>query len=408
MLILVINAGSSSLKCQLIQTEDTSVLMKSVAEKVGTSDCYMTISFAPDFEKKTTQLPGMNIASCLEQVVENLAEDPESPIISLSEIEAVGNRIVAGGEWFDEPTLIDNETRAYLALCEELAPLHNPHADACIDMMRELLPNTPQVAVFDTAFHQTMPQKAFMYPLPMRCYAEHNIRRYGAHGTSHQHAAMAAAEMLGRDVNDLHLITCHLGSGGSIAAIRDGKSIDTTMGFTPLEGIMMGTRCGSIDPAIITFLMRREHMTFDECDAMMNKQSGLLGISGVSDDMRDVVQAAKDGNKNAELALEMYAYRIQKVIGSFYAIMPRVDAVVLTAGVGENSSEIRERIFYGLIHLGMVIDFYKNRDTGNTANRIISHDDSPIKICIVEADEEMRIAKETAELLGIPWVPLID
>ncbi|MGI6221661.1 MAG: acetate/propionate family kinase [Coriobacteriales bacterium] len=408
MLILVLNAGSSSLKCQLIQTEDTSVHMKSVAEKVGTPDCYMSISFAPDFEKKVTQLPNMNVADCLEKVVEALAEDPDSPIISLSEIEAVGNRIVAGGEWFDAPTLIDNEARAYLALCEELAPLHNPHADACIDMMRELLPNTPQVAVFDTAFHQTIPPKAFMYPLPMRYYAEHNIRRYGAHGTSHEHAAMAAAKMLGRDLNELHLITCHLGSGGSIAAIRNGKSIDTTMGFTPLEGIMMGTRCGSIDPAIITFLMRRDHMTFDEVDNMMNKQSGLLGISGVSDDMRDVVQAAKEGNKNAELALEMYSYRIQKVIGSYYAIMPHIDAIVLTAGVGENSAEIRERIFYGLIHLGMVLDMYKNRDEETRGDRIISHPDSPTKICIVEADEEMRIAHETADLLGIPWIPIID
>ncbi len=401
MLVLVVNAGSSSLKSQLIETEGKVTRMKCLAEKVGTDQAYMTISFAPDFAKVTYNVADMSVAQCLRKLLDVMTDDPESPISGLGQIDAVGNRIVAGGEYFTKAALIDDEARANLDKCEELAPLHNPAADACIDMLRELMPDTPQVAVFDTAFHTTMPPKAYMYPLPWQYYEEYHIRRYGAHGTSHRYAAQQAANLLGRPLRDLGLITCHLGNGGSITAVNHGKSIDTTMGFTPLEGLMMGTRSGSIDPAIVTYIMRREGKTFDDMDEILNKESGIAGISGVGGDMRDVLEAADAGNRRAELAIDMYVYKIQKAIGSYYAAMTRTDAVVMTAGIGENSAKLRERIFAGLAHMGMILDKERNDFTGQIgANRIISIDDSPIRICVVTTDEEMRIARETDNLVS--------
>ena len=401
MLVLVVNAGSSSLKSQLIETEGKIPRMKCLAEKVGTGEAYMNVAFAPDFRKVTYNVSGLSVAQCLAKLLDVMSDDPESPISGLSQIDAVGNRIVAGGEYFTRATLIDEEARENLAKCEELAPLHNPAADACIDMMRKLLPSTPQVAVFDTAFHQTMPPKAYMYPLPWRYYEQYHIRRYGAHGTSHRYAAQQAANLLGRPLRDLGLITCHLGNGGSITAVNHGKSIDTTMGFTPLEGLMMGTRSGSIDPAIVTYIMREEGKTFDEMDQILNRESGIAGISGVGGDMRDVLSAAEAGNERAELAIDMYVYKIQKAIGSYYAAMTRTDAVVMTAGIGENSAALRERIFAGLAHMGMILDKERNDFTGQIgANRIISIDDSPIRICVVTTDEEMRIARETDNLVS--------
>ncbi len=401
MRVLVVNAGSSSLKSQLIETDGKMSLMKCLAEKVGTPDAYMNVSFAPDFHKTTYNVGGMSVQECLAKLLEVLVDDPESPISSLEQIDGVGNRIVAGGEYFSKAALIDDAAREDLAKCEELAPLHNPPADACIDMMRELMPEVPQVAVFDTAFHTTMPPKAYMYPLPMRYYDDYRIRRYGAHGTSHRYAAQQAANLLGRPLRDLGLITCHLGNGGSITAVNHGKSIDTTMGFTPLEGLMMGTRSGSIDPAILTYIMRREGISFDEMDRILNRESGVLGVSGLSADMRDVLAAADEGDEHAELAIDMYVYRIQKAIGGFYAAMTRTDAVVMTAGIGENSAELRERIFDGLAHMGMILDRERNHVIGQIGvNRIISIDDSPIKICVVTTDEEMRIARETDALVS--------
>ena len=400
MRVLVVNAGSSSLKCQLIETDGKISLMKCLAEKVGTPDAFMNVSFAPDFAKTTYKVAGLTVPQCLEKLLDILVEDPDSPISGLNQIDAIGNRVVAGGEYFSKATLIDDDVRTKLDVCEELAPLHNPPADACIDMMRKLMPDTPEVAVFDTAFHTTMPPKAYMYPLPMHYYENDHIRRYGAHGTSHRYAAQQAANLLGRPLKDLGLITCHLGNGGSITAVNHGKSIDTTMGFTPLEGLMMGTRSGSIDPAIITYIMRREGISFDEMDSILNRESGVLGVSGLSGDMRDVLDAARDGNERAELAIDMYVYRIQKAIGGFYAAMTRTDAVVMTAGIGENSAELRERIFDGLAHMGMILDTERNDVTGQIGvNRIISIDDSPIKICVVTTDEEMRIARETDDLV---------
>lgn len=400
MLVLVVNAGSSTLKCQLIQTDGKVRLMKCLAERIGDTDAVMEVAFAPDFVASEQSVAGLSVEECLDLLLDILVSSPESPISSLDEIGAIGNRIVAGGEYFSASVLIDHDVLEKLKRCEELAPLHNPSADACIELMRQRLPHTPEAAVFDTAFHQTMPPKAYMYPLPKRYYTDYHIRRYGAHGTSHRYAAAQAASLLGRPLKDLGLITCHLGSGGSITAVNHGESIDTTMGFTPLEGLMMGTRSGSIDPAIVTYIMRREHISFDEMDAILNKDSGILGVSGLSSDMRTVLAAADGGDADAELAVEMYVYKVQKAIGSFYAAMTRTDAVVMTAGIGENSAELRERIFSGLAHMGMILDQEKNQVVGAIGtNRVVSIDDSPIKICVVTTDEEMRIARETDALV---------
>lgn len=401
MLVLVVNAGSSSLKCQLIETDGKISRMKFLADGVGRPSTTLTLKFPESETKRVVTLEKTTIESCLEWLLATLAEDDASPIASLSEIDAIGNRIVSGGEHFDRSVLIDDEAFALIRECEVLAPLHNPPADACIELMRRRLPDVPQAAVFDTAFHQTMPPKAYMYPLPMRYYEQYHIRKYGAHGTSHRYAAQQAANLLERPLEDLGLITCHLGSGGSIAAINHGRSIDTSMGFTPLDGIMMGTRSGSIDPSIVTYLMRREHLSYDEMDAILNKESGVLGITGLTSDMREVLKMAREGNGNAQLAIDMYVYKIQKTIGSYYATMRRLDAVVMTAGIGENSAELREMIFAGLAHMGMILDRERNDVSGAIGmNRIISIDDSPIKICVVTTDEEMRIARETDALVN--------
>lgn len=401
MIVLVVNAGSSTLKCQLIQTDGKVRLMKALADRIGQSESVMEVAFAPKFEEHVVEVPGLSVSECLDKLLDLLESDPASPIGSLDEIQAVGNRIVAGGEYFSESTLVDDSAFEKLVRCEELAPLHNPSADECIRLLRKRLPGTPEAAVFDTAFHATMPAKAYMYPLPQRYYQDYGIRRYGAHGTSHRYAAQQAANLLGRPLKDLGLITCHLGNGGSITAVNHGESIDTTMGFTPLEGLMMGTRSGSIDPAIVTYIMRRDGIGFDEMDRILNKDSGILGVSGLSADMRDVLAAADAGNEDAALAVDMYVYKVQKAIGSFYAAMTRTDAVVMTAGIGENSAELRERIFSGLAHMGMILDLKKNDVTGAIGtNRIVSIDDSPIKICVVTTDEEMRIARETDALVS--------
>lgn len=400
MLVLVVNAGSSTLKSQLIQTDGKICHMKSLTEKIGDAGTRMVVTFPPNTEKRSFPMEGKSIEQCLEKLLDVLVGDPDSPIHKLSDIDAIGNRIVSGGEYFSQSTIIDDEAFKKIQICETLAPLHNPPADACIRHMAEILPSTPQVAVFDTAFHQTMPPKAYMYPLPMRYYTDYRIRRYGAHGTSHRYAAQQAANLLGRHIENMGIITCHLGSGGSITAVNHGVSVDTTMGFTPLEGLMMGTRSGSIDPAIVTYIMRRDGITYDEMDRILNKDSGILGISGISGDMREVCEASAAGNDDAELAIQMYAYAIQKAIGSYYAVMTRTDAVVMTAGIGENSAELRERIFSGLAHLGMILDKEKNHVVGAIgSDRIVSVDDSPIKICVVTTDEEMRIARETAALV---------
>ena len=401
MRVLVVNAGSSTLKCQLIETDGKHSLMKSLAEKIGQADATMSLQFLPDGEKKRYPVGGLSIDRCLERLLDLLLSEPGSPLSNLQDIDAIGNRIVSGGEYFDRSVLVDDTTFPLIKKCEVLAPLHNPPADTCIAMMRRLLPDTPQAAVFDTAFHQTMPARAFMYPLPYGYYERYHIRRYGAHGTSHRYAAQRAADLMGRSVEHMGVITCHLGSGGSICAVEHGRSIDTTMGFTPLDGLMMGTRSGSLDPAIVTYLMRHERLTYDEMDRILNKKSGILGISGSSADMRDVTELAHAGDERAELAIQMYVHAVQKAIGSYYALMTHTDAIVLTAGIGENSAELRERIFAGLAHMGMILDKERNDFTGAIGeDRIVSIDDSPIKIFVVTADEEMRIARDTAALVS--------
>ena len=281
MLVLVVNAGSSSLKAQLIQTDGKASLMKCLAEKVGTPQAFMNVSFAPDFEKVAVPVEGLSVPGCLRELLHVMVSNPGSPIETLDAIDAVGNRIVAGGEYFCEATLVDDDARAKLALCEELAPLHNPSADACIDLLRELLPKTPQVAVFDTAFHQTIPARNYVYPIPYRYYSEQGIRRFGFHGISHKYVSRRAAKFLGKSVRDLKMVTCHLGAGASICAIDHGISMDTSMGYTPLDGIIMGTRSGSVDPAIITAIMEKENLTPAQMDRMLNRESGILGVSGV-------------------------------------------------------------------------------------------------------------------------------
>ena len=405
MIVLVVNAGSSTLKCQLIQTDGKICLMKSLAERIGEPLAMQLITFIDPRTAEKTQrvgpIPDMDITHAFERLLDILVTDEASPIRSLAQIDAIGNRIVSGGEYFTHSVIIDDDAFKKIKKCGELAPLHNPPAAACIQYSFEKMPHTPQVAVFDTAFHASMPPKAYMYPLPMRYYTEYHIRRYGAHGTSHRYAAQQAANLLGRPLKDLGLITCHLGSGGSITAVNHGKSIDTTMGFTPLDGLMMATRSGSIDPAIVTYIMRRENMSYDQMDNVLNRQSGILGISGRSSDMREVLAAANEGDKDCELAVQMYVYKIQKAIGSYYAAMTRTDAVVMTAGIGENSAELRRRIFDGLAHMGMILDQEKNQIKGAIGvNRIVSVDDSPIKICVVTTDEEMRIARETDALVS--------
>ena len=397
MKILVLNCGSSSIKYKLYNMDDNSVLSAGNIVRIGLPRAHLKLKVP--FERKVYHdIPNHEVG--LELLFRLLTDRDLGSIKTLDEIDAVGHRIVHGGtftESLELTTSVLHEWKKY----SDLAPLHNPAADACIDMLRKLMPNTPQVAVFDTAFHTTMPPKAYMYPLPMRYYEDYHIRRYGAHGTSHRYAAQQAANLLGRPLRDLGLITCHLGNGGSITAVNHGKSIDTTMGFTPLEGLMMGTRSGNIDPAILTYIMRREGKTFDEMDEILNKESGILGISGTSSDMRDVLDAAARGDEYANLAIDMYVYRVQKAVGGYYAAMTRTDAVVMTAGIGENSADLRERIFAGLAHMGMILDKERNDVTGQIGmNRIISIDDSPIKVCVVTTDEEMRIARETDNLVS--------
>lgn len=398
MRVLVVNAGSSTLKCQLVETDGKKVLLKVLGERIGETDA--TLEIESGAHTRDLDVSGLDIATVLAKVLDTVEAGEVPGVSGLADIQAAGHRIVSGGEYFTKSVIVDDDVIDKIDRCCALAPLHNPSALACITMCRTRMPDIPQVTVFDTAFHQTMPPKAYMYPLPMRYYTEYQIRRYGAHGTSHRYAAHQAANLLGRPVEDLGIITCHLGNGGSIAAVDGGRSVDTTMGFTPLEGLMMGTRSGSIDPAIVTYIMRREDITFDEMDDILNRQSGLLGISGTSSDMREILSSAAEGDENAELALQMYVYAVQKAIGAYYAVMRRTDAIVMTAGIGENSAELRSRIFANLAHMGMILDPEKNKVVGALgADRIVSVDDSPIRICVVTTDEELRIARETAALV---------
>ena len=396
MKILVINCGSSSLKYQLIDMETEELMAKGLVERIGIEGSRIKHETIGK-EKKTIETPMQDHKRALELVMESLTNEEYGAIKSLDEIDAVGHRVVHGGEDFAQSVIIDEKVLKGIEDNVEIAPLHNPPNIMGIKACQRLLPNVKQVAVFDTAFHQTMPAESYIYALPYEYYEKYKIRRFGFHGTSHKYITNRAAEMLGKDVNEVNLITCHLGNGSSICAVKNGKSIDTSMGFTPLEGLAMGTRCGDLDPAILPFIMEKENLSTDEINTLINKKSGVLGISGVSSDFRDIEAARDEGNKRAKLALDIFEKRVRGYIGSYMTELDHVDAIVFTAGVGENSIEMRESIVNGLKSLGIKIDPERNNVRGE--DKLISADDSSIKIFVIPTNEELMIARDTKELV---------
>ena len=396
MKVLVINCGSSSLKYQLINMENESSLATGLVERIAIEGSKLTQK-VDGREKYVLTVPMKNHKEAISHVINTLLDDVQGVIKSSDEISAVGHRVVHGGEKYSASVIITDEVMKDLEEFSQLAPLHNPPNIIGINACKELMPNTPMVAVFDTAFHQTMPEKAFLYGLPYELYKENHIRKYGFHGTSHKYVSQRAAEILGEDIKGLKLVTCHLGNGSSVAAVNGGISVDTSMGFTPLEGLLMGTRCGDIDPAIIPYLMDVKGYSYEEVNNIMNKKSGVLGLSGVSSDFRDIEDAAAQGNDRAKLALDVFHYRVKKYIGYFMATMNGVDAIVFTAGLGENGAETREEIISDMEWFGIKLDKEKNKVRGQ--ERIISTDDSKVKIIIIPTNEELMIARDTLTLL---------
>jgi acetate kinase len=390
--IIAINAGSSSLKFQLFEMPSETVLTKGLVERIGIKDSVFSITV--NGEKQTEVADLADHAVAVKILLSKLTD--LGIIDSLDEIEGIGHRVVHGGEIFSDSTLITDETLKQMEELSELAPLHNPANIVGIKAFREVLPNVVSVAVFDTAFHQTMPEKSFLYSLPYEYYEKFGIRKYGFHGTSHKYVSERAAEILGRPIEHLRLISCHLGNGASIAAIEGGKSIDTSMGFTPLAGVAMGTRSGNIDPALIPYIMEKTDKSVDEVLDVLNKKSGILGISGISSDLRDNIQAEKEGDERAKLALDVFASRIHKYIGSYAARMSGVDAIIFTAGIGENSSEIRERVLKGLEFMGVYWDPSLNKVRGEET--YISYPHSPVKVIVIPTDEEVMIARDVVRL----------
>ncbi|WP_346938033.1 acetate kinase [uncultured Clostridium sp.] len=395
MKVLVINCGSSSLKYQLINMETEESLAQGLVERIGIEGSILTQK-VPGRDKYIIEQPMADHKDAIKLVLDALVDGNHGVISSMDEISAVGHRVVHGGEKYSESVVIDDAVMASLEECVKLAPLHNPANIIGINACKSLMPNTSMVAVFDTAFHQTMPKTAYMYPLPYELYTKYGIRKYGFHGTSHKYVSAECAKLMGKDIKDVKIITCHLGNGASLAAIKDGHCVDTSMGFTPLEGIAMGTRCGNIDPAIVTFLMNEGKMTAKEVDNLMNKQSGVLGLSGVSSDFRDIEDAAKEGNERAVLALDVYDYRVREMIGAYAAAMGGVDAVVFTAGLGENAIETRAQICKGLEFLGIEIDDAKNNVRGKATE--VSKDGAKVKVFVIPTNEELVIARDTKEL----------
>ncbi|MBQ2966819.1 MAG: acetate kinase [Clostridia bacterium] len=395
MKILVINAGSSSLKYQLIDMDSNEVMAKGLCERIGIDGI---LNHSVNGEKLQFNIDMPNHAKAISAVLEALLSKEHGVISDMSEISAVGHRVVHGGEKFSGSVVINADVKAALEECIDLAPLHNPANLTGIAACEEAMPGVPQVAVFDTAFHQTMPAESYLYALPYEYYEKYKIRRYGFHGTSHKYVAGRAAAMLGKDIKDLKIVTCHLGNGSSITAVDGGKSMDTTMGFTPLAGLLMGTRCGDIDPAVVTFLQEKEGLSASEIDAIMNKKSGILGLSGVSSDFRDVEASAKEGNKVAEIGLNMFDYQVKKYIGSYAAAMGGVDAIVFTAGVGENNKVMRANVAKGLAFMGVKIDDEKNAIRGEEID--ISAEGASVRVLVIPTNEELAIAMETKALVG--------
>ena len=396
MIVLVINCGSSSLKYQLLEMDTEELIAKGLVERIGiegSSISHTTIGK----EKKVIETPMKNHEEAIEHVMQALVDPEYGALKSLDEIDAIGHRVVHGGETYKSSVLIDDQVIKDLEACVSLAPLHNPPNIAGIKACREMMPNAPEVAAFDTAFHQTMKPEAYLYAIPYRFYEKYAIRRYGFHGLSHKFMAAEAAKLLNVDVDDLKLITCHLGNGASVTAIKHGRSFDTSMGYTPLEGLVMGTRCGDIDPTIIDAIGEKEGISDEEVNTLLNKESGVLGISGVSSDFRDLEKAMKEGNKRAELALKIFARKVRFYIGAYIAEMNGCDAIVFTAGVGENDITMRELICHDLGNLGIKIDPLKNKIRGKET--IISADDAKIKCLLIPTNEELMIAKDTYEIV---------
>lgn len=397
MKILIINCGSSSLKYKLIDMANEKDIIEGIVERIGLDQSRL-VQKNELREKYILEKEIKDHKEAIDIVLNTLVDSKVGVIESIDEITAVGHRVVHGGERYSSSIIISEEVIKYLEECSKLAPLHNPANIIGIRACQSLMPNKEMVAVFDTAFHGTLPEKAYIYAIDYALYKDHKIRKYGFHGTSHKYVSHKVAETMGKDIKDLKIITCHLGNGASISAIKGGECIDTTMGFTPLAGIPMGTRSGNIDPSIIPFLVQECGYTIEEVSESLNKKSGVLGISGVSSDFRDIEDAASNGDKRAQLALDIFHYRIRAEIGSFIVNMGGVDVIVFTAGVGENSPETREECLKDLEFLGLTLDKEKNKVRGKLEE--ISQADSKIKAYVVPTNEELMIAKETVELIG--------
>lgn len=397
MKVLVINCGSSSLKYQVLDMDGENLLAKGLVERIGMDGSVITHTKIGSDDKWKNEVPMPTHKEAIEQVL-NAIVDPEHGVLhDMSELGAVGHRVVHGGERYANSVLIDEEVLTHLDELSELAPLHNPANILGIRACQKLMPNTPMVAVFDTAFHQTMPAESYIYALPYEYYEKYGVRRYGFHGTSHKYVADRASKIMNVSLDDMKIITCHLGNGASVSAIKRGKCIDTSMGFTPLEGLVMGTRCGDIDPSITTYISEKENLSAEQMNEIMNKKSGVLGISGISSDFRDIEAAAEEGNERAQLALKVFAHKVRAYIGAFIAEMNGLDALVFTAGVGENDISMRDIICNDLGNLGIKLDLVKNKIRGKEA--IISRDDSPVTIMLIPTNEELMIARDTVEIV---------
>ncbi len=397
MKILVVNAGSSSLKYQLISMTEEIVLAKGLCDRIGLPGSLIKHKTHDD-RTVTKEIEMADHKDAIASLIKVLTHEQWGVIKSLDEILAVGHRVVHGGEKFFKSVIIDDNVMKTLEECIELAPLHNPPNITGIKACQQNMPNVPQIAVFDTAFHQAMPKRAYIYALPYEYYEKYKIRKYGFHGTSHKYVSERAAQILGKPTEKLKIVTCHLGNGSSVAAVDCGKTVDTSMGFTPLDGLAMGTRCGTIDPAAVTFIMHKEGLTTEQMDSIMNKKSGVLAISGVSSDFRDLDLAVEQGNARAALALEIFAYQVKKFIGSYACAMGGLDAVVFTAGIGENNSVMRSMICEGLEFLGVSIDESKNKIKGIEID--VSKEDAKVRTLVIPTNEELAIAKETKKLIS--------
>ena len=399
MKVLVINCGSSSLKYQLIDMNNEEALAQGLVERIGINGSILTQKVEGK-DKYVVETPLKDHQDAIELVLKSLVDEKYGVIKSMDEISAVGHRVVHGGEKYASSVVLDETVITALDEFTKLAPLHNPPNIIGINACKALMPKTPMVAVFDTAFHQTMPKKAFMYPLPYELYKEDHIRRYGFHGTSHKYVAGEIARILNKNVKELKTVTCHLGNGVSVTAVNGGESVDTTMGFTPLDGIIMGSRSGSIDPAIVTYLVKEKGYSIDKVNDMLNKESGVLGVSGVGTDFRDIRSAVEnDNNDRAKLAMDIFGYQVKKQIGAYAAVMGGLDTIVFTAGIGEHAPEIRERALTNMEFLGVEIDLVKNNSHDIGDGMEISKETSKVKVFVIPTNEELMIAKETLELV---------